>query len=184
MKKTLYFWFTGLSSSGKSSVAQGVKQRLEENDVEVVIVDGDDVRSRHNRHLGFSAEDIKENNRIIGDICKEKMGQSDVVFVSIISPFRECREYARELLKPNFSEVFFNASLEVVKKRDVKGLYAKAQRNEIKDLIGFSSGVAYEIPKNPDFIVNSGESTLEESIEDLLGFAIKRLKESGFRMSK
>lgn len=184
MGQTYYFWFTGLSSSGKSSVAQGVKQKLAGRNIEVLIVDGDDVRGRYNRSLGFSEEDIKGNNRRIAGMCEEKMGQADVVFVSIISPFRDSRKYARELLGPSFSEVYFNANLEVVKRRDVKGLYAKAQRNEIKNLIGFSSGAVYEAPKSPDFVVNSGRDTLEDSIEDLSGFVIKKLEESGCCISE
>lgn len=186
INRGLCFWFTGLSGAGKTSVAQGVKQRLERLNIKVLIIDGDNIRKQHIRYLGFSAQDIRENNRLIAQLCKEKIGQADIIFASIISPFQDSRQYARKLLNPNFYEIYFSADLSVVKRRDVKGLYAKAMRNEIENLIGFSPGSIYEIPQKPDFIVSSGEDPLEDSIKGLLDFVMSKLEESrpgSFRQS-
>jgi len=175
MSKGLVFWFTGLSGSGKSTVADAVKERLEGLGAQTLILDGDDVRSRLHRHLGFSVEDIKENNALIVGMCKELRPEYDVLLVPIISPFLVSRSDARAALEPGFFEIFFMADLECVAGRDVKGLYDKARRGELENLIGFSANVPYEPPPAPDLAIDSNDESEEESKEKLYRFALDKL---------
>lgn len=176
-KKALVFWFSGLSGSGKSTVANGVKPLLERQGYSVLILDGDDVRRRLHTHLGFNEEDIKKNNSLIADLCQKNRGSYDVVLVPIISPYESSRKDARALLGDGFYEVYISCDLETVVKRDIKSLYSKARRNEINNLIGYSPGAVYEAPQNPDFIVDSGQYTSEKSIEDFCEFILGRLEQ-------
>lgn len=169
------FWFTGLSGSGKTTVALGVKDKLEHGGHSVLILDGDDVRRIHHRHLGFTDKDIRENNSLIVKMCSDNRNKFDVILVPIISPFISSRQHARETLSPGFYEIYCSASLECVLKRDVKGLYSKAKNNELSNLIGFPNGPAYEIPDNPDLVVNSGEDDPKDSISSLYGFIESKL---------
>lgn len=176
MKNTSFFWFTGLSGSGKTTVARGVQNKLQDEGYSVFVIDGDEVRERFHGHLGFSSEDIKKNNALIVDICKEKDGQFDIVFIPIISPFAQSRGNARKCLGHRFYEIYFQAGLDYLVSQDVKGLYAKAKQNVINDLIGFSEqGVSYEIPENPDFIVYPENEDPEDSINALYDFVILKL---------
>lgn len=176
MKTTAYFWFTGLSGSGKTTVANGVKRKLEECGYSVNIVDGDDVRERFHAHLGFCEKDIKENNALIADICKEQGGAYDAVLVPIISPFAMSRRCARACLGERFYEIYFKADLDYVVQQDTKGLYAKARKNIIKDLIGFSpDGVPYEAPAHPDFIIDAQNEEPDDSIKKFFDFVLSKL---------
>ena len=170
MKHASIFWFTGLSGSGKSSVAEGVKVKLASLGYAVRIIDGDEVRATFNRHLGFSERDIETNNCLIADLGASCRGNFDVILVPIISPLIRLRSMARKRLAEPFYEVYFNADLACVSARDVKGLYAKASRNEIINLIGYSDANPYEVPINPDFVVESGQQTLDVSIDGFLRF--------------
>jgi len=175
MKNTAYFWFTGLSGSGKTTVAKGVGQELEAKDYSIFIIDGDDVRKNFHRRLGFSSEDIIKNNALIVEMCEENKGKYDVIFVPIISPFKECRLKARECLGNNFYEVYFCASLDCVVRRDVKGLYKKAKQEIITNLTGFSrDGVDYEVPEDPDAIIYTEEVSPEISVKKLYDFIISK----------
>lgn len=107
MSQGLAFWFTGLSGAGKSTVAQGVKQHLEARRIKTLVLDGDVVRAKVHRHLGFSAEDIKTNNALISELCVEQRDRYDVLLVPIISLFVQSRAYARNALEPHFFEVYF-----------------------------------------------------------------------------
>ncbi|VAW48813.1 hypothetical protein MNBD_GAMMA03-469 [hydrothermal vent metagenome] len=176
MKKTAFFWFTGLSGAGKTTVANGVQQKLQREGCSVFIIDGDEVRERFHCYLTFSREDIKKNNALIVEMCKENKGRVDVIFVPIISPFKVSRDNAKKYLGEGFYEIYFKVSVEYVSKQDVKGLYAKAQKNIIDDLIGFSSrGVEYDIPANPDFIVQPQKESPQESINKLYDFVMSKL---------
>jgi len=177
MNNTAYFWFTGLSGAGKTTVAEGVRVQLQEEGYSVVVLDGDDVRERFHCHLTFSREDILKNNTLIAKMCEEIKGKADVVFVPIISPFRESRRDAREGLGSCFYEIYFKAGLDYVMKQDVKGLYEKARNNLITDLIGYSSdGVSYEVPENPDFVIHTEKDSPEQSISDLYGYVRSKLE--------
>lgn len=171
----MIFWFTGLSGSGKTTIALGTKAKLEAQGLKVRIIDGDDVRDTLHKHLGFTREDIVENNRLIANICWECRSMFDVIIVPIISPFSVSRKDARRELGDGFYEIYFNASLECVVKRDIKGLYAKAERDEIKDMIGYKNGVPYESPENPDFIIDSGKDAVNSSTESLYNFILSKL---------
>lgn len=175
MKKASIFWFTGLSGSGKSTVAKGVKALLETDGYSVLTLDGDDIRSKLHTRLGFTEQDIKENNALITDLCRTCRGNHDVILVSIISPYISSRKQTRSLLGDEFYEIYFSADLETVIKRDVKGLYSKAQCNEIHNLIGYSSDTVYEPPESPDFVVSTGQDSVEKSISDFYGFIIEQL---------
>ncbi|MCP4652323.1 MAG: adenylyl-sulfate kinase [Candidatus Omnitrophica bacterium] len=172
-KNSNIFWFTGLSGSGKTTVAVQAAKVLEKKGLMTFIVDGDQVRERYHQHLSFTPEDIKENNRLITLICEENKDSYDVIMVPIISPFKVSRSDACSKLAPNFYEIYFSAGLGCVTQRDVKGLYCKAKDREIIDLIGFG-GVDYEAPTMPDLIIDSEKETAAESVKKLVDYVMKR----------
>ena len=176
MKDGLVFWFTGLSGSGKTTIAEAVRDRLQDQ-YKVVILDGDVVRERFHAHLDFSESGIKENNRLIVEICKEERKKVDIIFVPIISPYRISREHARKELSTGFFEVFFSASLDTVMNRDVKGLYKKAVAGEINNMIGYASSNPYEVPAKPELIINSSENveSLEFSVNNFFDFVVRKV---------
>jgi adenylylsulfate kinase len=165
-KRTMVLWFTGLSGSGKSTVVDILIGKIKEDGKSCVVFDGDDVRNRLHKHLGFSTEDIKENNRLIAELCRGEIGKTDFILVPIISPFRESRRAARELFGENFLEIYFNCPYKECKKRDVKGLYKKAHDGEIENFIGLH--IPYEFPENPDIEIESISEEPEESAEKIL----------------
>jgi len=170
MKIGLVFWFTGLSGSGKTTVANGTKLLLEKKGYSVLMLDGDDIRRELHANLGFSEEDIKKNNSLIAGLCKKHRRDHDVILVPIISPYDISRKRARSLLSKGFYEIYFSADLDTVIKRDIKGLYSKAMRNEIDNLIGYSPGNIYEAPENPDFSIDSAKSDINDSIKAFYEF--------------
>lgn len=170
MRRAHVCWFTGLSGSGKSTIADGVRQRLEAQGLAVRVLDGDVVRTQLHPHLGFSAEDIQENNRRIALRCVEFRETADVILVPIISPYAASRAEARALLAPGFSEVYCDADLACVARRDVKGLYARAARGEIANMIGYTSESPYEPPDSPDCVLRTGTDTIFRSVETLEAF--------------
>jgi adenylylsulfate kinase len=155
-------WFTGLSGSGKTTVAESLKAFLESLNKRVKVFDGDDVRERFHRHLGFSPKDIKENNRLIVKLCEENLDSYDFILVPVISPFIESRNFARQNFSPEFLEIYVHCPLEECISRDVKGLYKKVLKGEIKNFIGVHEEVPYESPLNPEIVLN----TCVESVED------------------
>jgi len=177
MKTALVFWFTGLSGSGKTTVATAVKSRLEAAGRTVLILDGDDVRNRLHIQLGFSVADIIENNRLITDLCLEASGGYDIILVPIISPYQSSRAHARSLLGDRFYEIFFAADLDTVMRRDVKGLYKLARENKLNNLIGFSPSNVYEPPDSPDLTIDSRIETIEQSTAALYGFVNEKWQE-------
>ncbi len=165
---TKVLWFTGLSGSGKSTVAEILKKKLEDIGESYIIFDGDDIRERLHKHLGFTQEDIKENNWLIVELCKEEIGKVNYIIVPIISPFRESRKNAREIFGNDFVEVYFNCPYRECKKRDVKGLYKKAHEGELKNFIGLH--IPYESPENPEIEIDSVGESPEESVDKILRF--------------
>ncbi|NQU61390.1 MAG: adenylyl-sulfate kinase [Rhodospirillales bacterium] len=172
-------WFTGLSGAGKSTIADGVREQLTKDGLDVLTLDGDDVRRRFHRHLGFSEPEVKENNMLIAEICAEQRGLYDVILVPIISPYGESRRDAREKLGPGFFEIFCNADLDTVVGRDVKGLYAKAAGGEMDGMIGFSSGSVYEPPQSPDLELDTAHQSPEDAVGTLYAFIRSRLEIDG-----
>jgi adenylylsulfate kinase len=168
VKETKVLWFTGLSGSGKSTIADLLIESFKKQGKTFEVFDGDDVRKRLHKHLGFSHEDIKENNRLITELCKNEFGKVDYIMVPIISPFIESRANARSKFKTNFIEIYINCSYEECKKRDVKGLYKKAEAGDIKNFIGLH--VPYEQPLNPEIEINSLIQNPEESTQDIISY--------------
>lgn len=166
--KTKVLWFSGLSGSGKSAITERFIESLGERGKTFEIFDGDDVRKRLHKHLGFTPEDIKENNRLIVELCKEKLGEVDFILVPIISPFRESRNHARSVFEENFVEIYVKCSYDECKKRDVKGLYKKAEAGEIENFIGLH--VPYEPPENPEIEIDSMNENIEESTKKIVDY--------------
>lgn len=160
-------WLTGLSGSGKSTIAQGVERRLFELGYFPQVLDGDNIRAGINNNLGFSLADREENIRRIAEVCKLYVESGLVVISSFISPTREMRELARRIIgSDDFYEIYINAPLEVCEARDVKGLYAKARRGEIPGFTGIDS--PYEAPEAPQLEVRTKEMSVAESVEFVL----------------
>lgn len=170
MKRGLVFWFTGLSGAGKTTVAEGVRVLLERKGYAVLVMDGDAVRGSLHRSLGFSEADIKENNARIAEMCIARRVAFDVILVPIISPYAVSRANARALLGQGFFEIYFDADVRCVHARDTKGLYAKADRGEIRNLIGYDPSAVYEKPIQPDFIVHSAVESSEVSVQAFFNF--------------
>lgn len=170
MKNTVVLWFTGLSGSGKTTIAKKLLEEFYKNGKKVLLIDGDVVRGTIHKNLRFTSEDIKENNRLIAINCKENIGKYDIIIVSIISPFRESRESARMILSQHFTEVFVKADLDECIRRDVKGLYKKALAGEIENFIGISPSTPYEEPTKAEIVLNTQEENLLECIKKIKDF--------------
>ena len=164
-------WMTGLSGSGKSTIAKEVERKLFSKDFNVFILDGDNLRMGLNRGLSFSPEDRTENIRRTAEVAKLFTDAGFIVIVSLISPYRSERKKARDIRPEYFREIYVKSSLEECIKRDVKGLYAKAIRSEIKDFTGISS--PYEEPLSPDLTLDTEQEEIEESVLKLESFIIE-----------
>ena len=166
-------WFTGLSGSGKSTVANAVAKALFDNNIRNYVLDGDNVRFGLNKNLGFSAEDRTENIRRIGEVSKLFVDSGQVVLTAFISPFQEDRAQVREILEGNeFLEVYVECPLEECEKRDPKGLYKKARSGEIRDFTGIDS--PYESPANPELTINTSTQSVEECVQTVIEYLANR----------
>lgn len=168
-------WFTGLSGSGKSTVAVELEGILFEKGIASYRLDGDNVRLGINKNLGFSAEDRAENIRRIGEIAKLFVDSGMIALSSFVSPYREDRDIARKLHEDagmDFIEVFVDCSLEAAEERDPKGLYKKARAGEIKNFTGIDD--PYEAPENPELHLHSDQQTLEEEVNLILDLLRER----------
>ena len=166
-------WFTGLSASGKSTIAHAVEKELHDRGIRTYVLDGDNVRHGLNSNLGFSPEDRKENIRRIGEVAKLMADAGIVVFTAFISPYREDRDTVRTLFEgDHFYEVFVKCSLEECEKRDPKGLYKKARAGIIKNYTGISS--PYEEPLAPELVVDTEHLTIEESVNQVIDFLCEK----------
>ncbi len=153
-------WFTGLSGSGKSTVANAVEAKLNEKGFHTYLLDGDNIRRGLNAKLGFSDEDRIENIRRIGEVAKLFVDAGTIVLSAFISPFQEDRDRVRALVEEGeFIEVYIDTPIEVCESRDPKGLYKKARNGEIPDFTGISS--PYEAPINPEIHVKNSELTID-----------------------
>ena len=168
-------WLTGLSGSGKSTIAVGVERALVAREHPAYVLDGDNVRHGLNKNLGFSPEDRSENIRRIGEVAKLFSDAGLIVLTSFISPYRADRDEVRALMGPgDFVEVYVDATLETCESRDVKGLYAKARAGEIPEFTGISA--PYEAPESPEVVVDTNRQTVEESVGRILAY----LEEKGY----
>ena len=167
--KSVVIWFTGLSGSGKSTLAHSVEEILFSKGCRTYVLDGDNVRHGLTSNLGFSNEDRKENIRRIGEVTKLMMEAGLIILTAFISPFREDRIAVRNLISDgDFIEVYCKASLETCEARDLKGLYKRARLGEIKNYTGINS--PYEIPDNPELIIDIDKESLEESVSKIVSF--------------
>ena len=167
-QKSAVLWLTGLSGSGKSTVAGALELALAERGYHTYLLDGDNVRHGLCKDLGFSETDRKENIRRIGELCNLMADAGLIVLSAFISPHKEERQLVRNLLPDGeFIEVYVNAPIEVCEQRDPKGLYKKARAGEIKNFTGIDS--AYEAPENPEIeLINAG-SSIDALVEECLG---------------
>jgi adenylylsulfate kinase len=167
-------WLTGLPSSGKSTLGSGLGRKLRSVGVGFVLLDGDEVRSGVCSDLGFSDDDRRENIRRVAHIAKLLNDQGFVAICCLVSPLQSMRDLARSIVGNRFFyEVFVNASLATCMKRDVKGLYAKAEQGQLTNLTGFSA--AYENPSNPNLILQNNSTGVEEAVNTLFAHAVEWL---------
>ena len=154
-------WFTGLSGSGKSTVASAVERKLHQQGIRTFILDGDNVRTGLNSDLDFSAASREENIRRIAHVSALMKDAGLVVLSAFVSPYQTDRDFVRECAKGDFSEIFISTPLEVCEQRDVKGLYAKARAGEISNFTGISA--PFEEPTNPELDVPTHQMSIEEA---------------------
>lgn len=170
---SLILWFTGLPSSGKSTIANEVEKRLITSGVRTFILDGDNVRMGLCKDLGFSEEDREENIRRIGEVSKLFSDAGCIVLSAFVSPYRRDRDAIRELVEDGeFVEVFVDAPVEICEERDVKGLYKKAREGIIKNFTGIDD--PYEEPLKPEITIRTGETSLEDGVQIILDYLVNR----------
>ncbi|ADN08313.1 adenylyl-sulfate kinase [Sulfurimonas autotrophica] len=172
-QKSCILWFTGLSGSGKSTIANAVEVKLNEMGKHTYLLDGDNIRLGLNAGLGFSEEERVENIRRIGEVSKLFVDAGMIVLSAFISPFKQEREKVRKLVKKSeFIEVFIDTPLEVCQSRDPKGLYKKAQKGEIPNFTGISS--PYEAPKKAEIHIKTDKILVEESVQIIIEYLQER----------
>jgi len=166
-QKGVVLWLTGLSGSGKSTIANEVAYNLHKIGKLAYVLDGDNIRHGLNKDLGFSPEDRNENIRRISEVAKLFADAGIITLTAFISPYRQYRNFCRELVgKDRFFEIYVKASIETCEKRDTKGLYKKAKQGLLKDFTGINA--PYEEPEKPELIINTDNETVEESTEKIL----------------
>jgi adenylylsulfate kinase len=171
-QKSVVLWFTGLPSSGKSTLANEVAYKLHSMGKLSYVLDGDNVRHGLNKDLGFSPEDRNENIRRISEVANLFADAGVIIITAFISPYRKYRNFCRELVgKDRFIEIYTKASIETCEKRDPKGLYKKARDGKIKEFTGVDA--PYEEPENPELILDTDKETVEENVEKVM----KKLEE-------
>tara|TARA_X000000368_G_C23020514_1_gene707731 strand:- start:126 stop:746 length:621 start_codon:yes stop_codon:yes gene_type:complete len=171
-QKPFLLWFTGLSASGKSTLANLVEQKLFSYKLKTYLLDGDNVRHGLNKDLGFDEESRVENIRRIGEVSKLFLDAGIIVLTAFISPFKSDRILVRKLFDAGqFIEIFVDSSLEVCEARDPKGMYAKARSGEIKNFTGISS--PYEIPENPEIHLVNNDISLDDASNQVINYLIK-----------
>lgn len=173
---SVMIWFTGLSGSGKSTLAIALERELQNRGLLCRILDGDNIRSGINNNLGFTAEDRVENIRRIAEIGKLFVDTGVITIAAFISPNNELREMASNIIgKENFVEVYISTPIEECEKRDVKGLYAKARRGEIKNFTGISA--PFEAPQDTALSIDTSKHSIKESVDMLLDLILPKVTE-------
>ena len=167
--RSIVLWFTGLSGSGKSTLAHSLEEKLFQKGCSTFVLDGDNIRHGLNSNLDFSETGRTENIRRISEVSKLMLESGLIVMTAFISPFSKDRNEARKLItSDDFIEIYCKASLEKCESRDVKGLYKRARAGEIKNYTGIDS--PYEIPENPELIIDTDNYSLEDSVSNILEF--------------
>lgn len=178
-QKGVTVWLTGLSGSGKSTVAAAAEHALVERGRLAYVLDGDNIRHGLNSNLGFSPDDRTENIRRIGEVAKLFTDSGVIVFTAFISPYRADRDKVRAVMEDgDFIEVLMDASLETCESRDVKNLYQKARAGEIPEFTGVSA--PYEAPENPELVLDTNTQTVEDSVAEIMDY----LEEHGYLGAK
>ena len=174
-QRSKVIWMTGLSGSGKTTIAKGLERYLHNIGIINQILDGDNIRVGISNNLTFSSKDREENIRRIAEVSKLFLNCGIVTLNCFVSPTIEIRNIAKDIIgEENFIEVYINASLESCEERDVKGLYKKARKGEIKDFTGISA--PFEAPKNPDIEINTNKLSIDESIQKVLDYILPIIK--------
>ena len=170
-------WMTGLSGSGKTTVAKGVERYLHSQGILNQLLDGDNIRVGISSNLTFSSEDRAENIRRISEISKLFLNCGIVTINCFVSPTIEIRNIAKQIIgAENFIEVYINASVDTCEERDVKGLYKKARKGEIKNFTGISA--PFEAPKSPEIEINTAQLSIDESVQKVLDYILPIIKTS------
>ena len=171
--KPALLWFTGLSGSGKSTIANATEELLYQLGTKTYLLDGDNIRHGLNKDLGFSDEDRIENIRRIGEVAKLFVDSGTLTLTAFISPFRAERQMVRELVEAGeFIEVFIDTPLDICEQRDPKGLYKKARSGEIKNFTGIDS--AYESPLHPEITIKTAEKSIETCAKEIINHLIQK----------
>ncbi|CCX60675.1 adenylyl-sulfate kinase [Bacteroides sp. CAG:598] len=174
-QRSLMVWFTGLSGSGKSTIAIALERELHQRGLLCRILDGDNIRSGINNNLGFSEADRVENIRRIAEVSKLFVDTGIITIAAFISPSNDIREMAADIIgRDDFVEVYVSTPIEECERRDVKGLYAKARRGEIKNFTGISA--PFEAPEHPALTLDTSVLSLEESVHKLLELILPRIQ--------
>lgn len=174
-QRSCTLWLTGLSGSGKTTIAKGLEKKLHEAGYFAVVLDGDNIRTGINNNLGFEEADRTENIRRIAEVSKLFVQTGVVTINCFVSPTREMRNMASEIIgKDDFVEVFVNTPLAICEQRDVKGLYAKARAGEIKNFTGIDA--PFEEPEQPALDLKTADKTVEESVNELFDFTLSKIK--------
>ena len=171
-QKSAVLWFTGLSGSGKSTIANALELRLNQAGKLSYLLDGDNVRHGLCSDLGFSETERKENNRRVSHVAKLLWDANVMTLVSFISPFKQERDISRGLIGHDFLEVFVDTPFEICETRDPKGLYVKARKGEISQFTGISS--PYEPPDHPEITLYTDKESVDESVERIVALLIER----------
>ncbi len=178
-QRSIVIWITGLSGSGKTTIAKGLELELHSRGYLTKLLDGDNVRTGINNNLGFSEEERKENIRRIAEVSKLFMIGGVILINCFISPTEEIRNQAKEIVgEKDFFEIYVNTPLEVCEQRDIKGLYAKARAGVIKNFTGIDS--PYEEPKNPAVEIKTIDTSIEESVQQILLKLLPRIEYKNF----
>ena len=165
--KSFIIWFTGLSGSGKSTIAHAVEEELFKQGCRTFVLDGDNVRQGLSSNLGFSEQDREENIRRVGEAAKLMVEAGIITLTAFISPYKQDRERVKSMMpQGDFIEIYCEATLETCERRDIKGYYKKARAGIIKNYTGIDS--PYEIPDNPELTLNTDDQTQEESVQAVL----------------
>ena len=168
-------WLTGLSGSGKTSIAVWLEKKLNDKGYLTQVLDGDNIRTGINNNLSFTAEDREENIRRIAEVSKLFINCGIITINSFVSPTEDIRALAKEIIGgDDFLEIYINTSIEECEKRDVKGLYQKARKGEIPNFTGISA--PFEAPKNPALVIETENNTIEESGKALYDFIIEKIR--------
>ncbi len=173
-QRAVVLWLTGLSGSGKSTIAKGLEKHLHQQGYFTQVLDGDNIRSGINNNLGFSPEDRQENIRRIAEVAKLFLQAGTVTICSFVSPTHRIRNVARQIIgEQDFVEIFVHAPLEVCEERDVKGLYKKARAGVIKNFTGI--GAPFEAPEKPALTIPTHTQSIEDSIQQIFDFIKNRI---------